>query len=740
MKGTHSTITRALVITTFLSKRCGRLLLLSLMFLCCSEAQARSKAADRVDTGNAELDSLLVRLNKNSQWITNQGVGKMDVYTDIKGYSCSQNHRWWTPFVQDLLPYEYKNDTTFFSATCKASYQTPCDLHITPLSITSNNRRRCHRLLKQLYPILLPVYAIRIMRDKGDNKDYILPFSNDGLKHYNFSVADTLITGTDTLVNIQFSPRQQHHDLLQGTAQISLRTLSPMLLCVQGRIDFGLATDTIQFEVIDGVSRMKHCIVDLYYQNGKMSGHNHYEYDVNIAQLLPAVAFDRHLESLDLTEIYQTQQRPRLTEPKPDSVRIAVDTLNVRKKRRGSFFKQLPQTMVSTTDIDAFGTDIRIYGPLNPATIGYDKINGLTLRERVRLSHIFAGSGQSLRITPEVGYAYRLKEFRYNFSTEWTYCPQRRGALLLRLQNGTNGFSSRFKDDVNNIINRYREQLGMDYAQFHINRLDFDSLGLRFFNRYEFTLENAIELSSGLMFHFGSTYSIRRPVKHGVHAQIQTVTDATIDRRYLDMNPYLRLVWTPRQYYYYEGKRKIYLRSQWPTFCFEVGKGVKNILKSRANYCRLEFDAHQHLRIDQYRNLSWHFGGGGFFKQDEEYFVNYTYFSRSKYPSTWDRRASGGTFALLDEYWFSSSPSYLQSHVMFESPFLLMHKWKHISKYIIKERIYCSTLIAQSKNPYGEIGYGIGNNYFNVSLFCGILGHKPFDFGAKFSIELDQHL
>ena len=77
---------------------------------------------------------------------------------------------------------------------------------------------------------------------------------------------------------------------------------------------------------------------------------------------------------------------------------------------------------------------------------------------------------------------------------------------------------------------------------------------------------------------------------------------------------------------------------------------------------------------------------------------------------------------------------------MFESPFLLMHKWRSISKFIIKERIYCSNLLAQGKNPYTEIGYGIGNNYFNFSLFCGLLGRHPFDVGVKFAFEIDQHL
>ena len=732
---------QSIATSSLLSTRVRRLLLFVLTILCLLPAHARKRTpADWVNTGHAPLDSLLLQLNRKSNWLARQSIGKLDIYTHIEGYSHSENPRWWTPLMRDLLPFEsHTDDTTFFSTTCKTGYQTPCELLISPLDLSSNNPRRSRRILQQLYPILYPSYHIRIMRDKGDNKDYILPFSNDGLRQYNFLATDTTVQDRDTLLTIRFWPRKPHHDLLEGEAIINTRLVLPKEMHISCRIDFGEANDTLRFAEVDGMSQLQSSTVDFYYKYGKMRGHNHFDYTLDIKQLLPKVAFDPKLENLDLTEIYQSRPQPSVhtTTSANDSTR------QTEQRKRRTFFQKLPQHIISTTDIDAFGTDLRIYGPLNPASFGYDKINGITLRERLRFSHQFKND-RILRILPEVGYACRLQEFRYKFITEWNYSPAHRGTLLLRLQNGANGFSSRFKDDVNRTIKRYQEQIGQNkdlHQDLHTDlQLNFDSLGLRFFNRYEFTLENAIELRTGLMFYIGSTYSIRKPVKHGVHAVADTMANNTIENRYLDMNPYLRLVWTPRQYYYHQGKRKIYLQCQWPTFAFEVGNGIKDILKSRGNYTRCEFDVQQSLQVGSHRNLSWRFGAGVFVKQKEEYFVNYTYFSRSQYPTTWDRRTSGGAFALLDEYWYSSSPSYIQSHVMFESPFLLMHKWGKISKFIIKERIYCSNLLAQGKNPYSEVGYGIGNNYFNFSLFCGLLGRHPIDVGVKFAFELDQHL
>ena len=719
----------------FLLQRAGRGMCLLVIFLFCfSAAEAKKKSPfDDLKTNNAQLDSLLVQLNLQTEWLLGQGIGKMDVYIDVKGYSYSEKQRWWTSLVRDALPFDHRpNDTTFLEATCKASYQTPCDLLISPVVIKSDHNRRSRKVLESLDRKFFPFYALHIMKDKGDDKEYVHPFSNDGIRKYNFESTDTTLTCYDTLVTIHFWPKREHHDLLTGEAVVRLKGLSITELRTKGRVDFGIATDTLYYEEKEGVSRLKKNILHIDYKYGKMRGHNRFVLNYDVRQMLPRLAFDPRLEKLDLSEIYKGEpcnffKTTPSSQPKDST------------KRRKRFIQQLPQHMINSTRIDAYGSDLRIYGPLNPASVGYDKLNGITLRERMRFSHLYK-NGHSTRIMPEFGYAFKLKEFRYNVSTEWTYCPHHRGTLLFRARNGSNGFSSRFKDDVNRTIQRYREQLDLDFERHRDKPLSFDSLGLKFFDRHEFTLENSIELGTGLMFYMGTTYSIRKPIKHGVHARAQAVAEATINKRYLDMNPYIRLVWTPHQYYYFEGNQKLYLYSHWPTFSFEVGQGVKNILKSRANYCRLEFDAQQEVRIGSHRNLSWRWGAGGFFKQYEEYFVNYTYFSRSQYPSTWDHRTNGGAFALLDDYWYSSSPSYIQSHFMFESPFLLMHKWGTISKYIIKERIYISNLWAQGKNLYGEIGYGIGNNYFNFSLFCGLMGKHPFDAGVKFSIELDQHL
>ncbi len=215
--------------------------------------------------------------------------------------------------------------------------------------------------------------------------------------------------------------------------------------------------------------------------------------------------------------------------------------------------------------------------------------------------------------------------------------------------------------------------------------------------------------------------------------------DALVDTRYSDISPYMRLVWTPRQFYRYEQKEKRYVESLYPTFEAEVLMG-QNLQGSHSNFWRMEFDVHQVMRLDPIRSFSYHAGFGHFFHQEHSPFFNYRYFSRSQYPNTWDERI-GGTFSLLDDYWFGSSSAYLQIHGMYEAPFLLLYRSSRLlSKYVISERIYLSHLIADGKPFYTEAGYGFGNNYLSIAGFVGLNGFRYNKFGIKFQLVLGKHI
>ncbi|MBQ0057864.1 MAG: hypothetical protein KBT20_09430 [Bacteroidales bacterium] len=732
-------------------------LLIILMFIVTSSLMARKRtAAELINTGNASQDSILLALNKQITQTYEAGIGKMALNVYVKGISTSLHTNKVSKYFRNLIPFETSADQqTAIEALCKVSYQSPCDMLISPVALRSNSRKG-RKVLQESYKILLPTFSLKQMRSKGYEHPYILPFSDDGLLQYTYQFIDTTYTPDHgKIICIAFSPRKDNHSLITGNAKIRMSDLSIVSIDFSGLVDFGKLDYSINLQNYGETLVPTSSNARISYSWGGAKGMNEYECVYDIDELTTLHDFDQRHASLDLTDIYEHEPiqtadfdtiRLIPLSAHEDSVLVSIRQ-SVSSRRSRSLFETIPERLVGSSDINAFGTDLRIYGPLYPASVGYDKFNGITLRERIRWAHDF-NNEQSIVIKPEIGYSFRLKEFRYRFDTEWIYGPRRRAGVKLTLRNGSSGFSSKFKDAVDNKIENLYDKTKNEKDENrpwkkvwlqNLKDMDFSDLGLEYYNRYIFNLEQSFEIATGLMCYLGAEYNYRKPVHHGSRALDKVQLSNLVNDYYSDMNPYLRLTWTPRQYYHFRGRQKLYLSSNYPTFSAEFAQGVYGFCGSTSNYSRAELDVQHNIRLDDVRSLSYHIGTGAFFRQNGEYFINYKYFSRSQYPSTWDNRI-GGIFSLLNDYWYSSSPAYLQSHIMFESPFLLLHNIKPVAKYVIKERIYHSLLLANGKSLYNEIGYGMGNNYFDVGVFCGFVGLSPMDAGLKFTINIDQHL
>jgi len=710
-------------------KRFLILILLAMAIPCMMMAKIRS-LKDKVNTGNPKLDNLLVELNGIANEFDTGDIDKLSLDVYIKGSSKGIQLGRVARLLPNILPFETHPDrTTAVEALCQVNYQNPCQMQFTPIALRTNSKAG-KRIIKESYQVLLPLYAIKRMKDRGSDKYYVLPISDDGLEQYNFSLIDTLTHHGEMVQIIEFSPKRKHHTLSVGYFIVGLDH-KIKALSFSGNVDFGKVDYYVSFEEnpISNVPLPKQSHVSISYNYSGSTGVNEFDCFFVYKELTLIDKTKKRKDELNLTSVYDKEFeaidfdtiRPVPLSFIEDSILTAKDS-KVEKKR--SLYQVIPEKLVGSSNINAFGNDLKIYGPLYPASFGYDKINGVTLRERLRFSHLY-DNGKSLIIKPDFGYSFKLKEFRYKLDAEWIYSPKKRGGFKLSARNKSSDFSSYFKNSVDQVL--------ADTSNLH-----FEDLNIDYYRSHEWKLEHSIEICNGLSFFSGFAYNYRDPNKHGSKAMSHDRIDDLVKDHYTDFTPYIRLIWTPRQYYYYKGNQKLYIGSYYPTFSLEIAKGIKNVWRSSSDYERFELDIQHAIKLGDFRTISYHIGGGSFLKQKGEYFINYSYFSRSMYPSTWDDHI-GGVFNLLDDYWYNSSPAYIQAHLMYESPFMLLHFIRPLSKYVIKERIYTSHLWANGKNAYTEIGYGMGNNYFNFGLFSSFIGFEINEVGVKFSVEIDSH-
>ena len=112
----------------------------------------------------------------------------------------------------------------------------------------------------------------------------------------------------------------------------------------------------------------------------------------------------------------------------------------------------------------------------------------------------------------------------------------------------------------------------------------------------------------------------------------------------------------------------------WPQICRTVLVLIMFIgacAGSTGNYWRMEAGMNQTVRLGLSERLSYNLSGGLFFNQHNMYFADFSYFAKRYFPEPWGDRF-GGIFHNLGGDWCNASDKYIQGHLMYESPFILL--------------------------------------------------------------------
>lgn len=704
-----------------------------------------------IDSRQQVLDSLLLRINHKQKTLRKK-IGEFNIEAYITGLSQCEKQGLAAKHFPHLLPFQTnKKSDIAFEAIIQASYHWPGGIKFSCKTINSTSRRKSRMMLKDYYQAMLPGLEIREYEDQSSGKFHVLPFSEEGLQSYKYNFTEITDSLRDEFFQqgvlldsssciIAFEPLRQHHTMLSGHLVIDSTHLEVIGFHAKGRIDMATIESHVLFrpdstlnEIFPYLNRTK-----IHYNYGGSRATNSFTslYKFKSIQSLDSIRQEKHprinlsstYETIDMDEADFDTIRPAILSPVIDSILYTPEVVEPRKHHKKNAVFTFSEHMVEGGHFGDENNRFRLYGPLDPATFGYDRIDGFSLNERIRWTKVFRDKS-SLRINAQFGFAFRIKEFRYRTNIDWTFMPKIRQGISISFERSNTGVSSKYIDKINQALKDKKDTI------------DFYGLGIDYFQLYELRMEHHTEIRTGLNIFTGIQYNYRKPVKHGKMAVSVEHREELYGQDFSDFAPYIRLEWTPRQYYYFEGRRKIYIAGHTPTFILEATKAFPNVWGTNSDYGRVELDVTQNLQVAPKRHISYRLGTGAFFNQQDEYFINYHYFTRRFYPATWQDNHMGGVFQLLDQYWFNTSPSYFRAHAMYETPYGLVHRGLGpLSKFIIKERAYINLLSAEGKKFYSELGYGIANNYINLGFFVGFQRADFYKFGVKIKIELEKHL
>ena len=364
---------------------------------------------------------------------------------------------------------------------------------------------------------------------------------------------------------------------------------------------------------------------------------------------------------------------------------------------------------------------LKCYPLLSPLQLRYSHTNGFSYIQRFKYNQYFAHD-RNLYISPRIGYHFKLKEFYWRCDANFTYYPEKLGRITLNVGNGNRIYSSEVLDRL---------------EQYPDSIIDFDKLKLDYFKDLYVRLENEYEITNGLLLTVGLSYHRRTLVDktHVYDPNLQDYLAGGLRDAYSSFAPRVRLEWTPGQYYYMDGHRKINLYSHYPTLSVDWERGIKGIFGSTGKYERVELDMQQKFKFGGIRYLSYRVGCGAFTDQEDMYFVDFFNLRRNNLPDDWNDDI-GGTFQLLDSRWYNWSNKYLRGHVSYETPFLIFRQLRKYVNLIETERLYGGILFMPRLIPYVELGYGIGTHVFDCGAFVSFTRGRFDSFGCKFTFEL----
>ena len=589
------------------------------------------------------------------------------------------------------------------------------------------------------------VYSATLLYDR-----LLSPLAKNGKKYYRYQI-DTIMGGQDNLhYKIRFIPKTKSDQLVGGYMIVSSDVWSVREIRFSGRselltfenlIKMGEVGDDNEFlpvryefevrfnfvgNVVDGSY-----LASLDYSSIELKEKSKYRKEKKKLNLTESYTLRCDTNSLHLDSAYIASLRP--IELMDDEKKLYEDyafrkdttALKPPSKRR-VFWGEIGDFLLSDLNVDLSRIgSVKCSPIINPLLLSYSGSNGFSWRQDFKYNRLFSGD-KLLRIVPRIGYNFTRKEFYWSANADFDYWPQKRGAIHVNFGNGNRIYSSDVLDELK----------AMPDSTF-----DFDQIHLDYFKDLYFNFRHSIEVVNGLELSVGFSAHRRTAVEKSrfvvLNSSLPLASDF-LDKfkdTYISFAPRVRVEWTPCLYYYMNGKRKINLRSAYPTFSVDYERGIKGVFKSTGQYERIEFDLQHHVQLGLMRNIYYRFGFGAFTNQEQLYFVDFANLARSNLPIGWNDDI-GGVFQLLDGRWYNSSRKYVRAHFTYEAPFLFLRHLMKYTRYVQNERLYVNTLFVPHLNPYLEIGYGIGTHIFDVGVFVSSENWKYTEVGCKFTFEL----
>ena len=412
----------------------------------------------------------------------------------------------------------------------------------------------------------------------------------------------------------------------------------------------------------------------------------------------------------------------------------ATDTTGT-KKRRSKFGKFM----------NAFLWGERFYACDSACTLHYDgfigwkqpdfnAVDGWSYKQSGSLLYSI-DSVKNIGINPHIRYSFNRQKLYWGALTGFRYADMSRGYLRM-------DFGQEVKD--------FNRHYGIDRTLNALSSLLFKESYLKLYGDNYISVSNGIDIANGLRLEAGLGYHnfkrlgnvtkfsiFRGDEEYGPNTpENPGITDANLN----DQKEFVAgalLSYTPRYKYRIWKGRKIMVGSRYPTFTFYYERGIRSVFNSVSDYEVITASIDQKKEWGVFSSFSWKVKGGYFTKNDQMHFSEFYHFNTSQIPvmlKNWNN-----VFVLLDDYRHSTNDKFLEAHVQYTTPYLLLKYLPFLSNRLWLENLYGNYLTQPLFKNYTEIGYGVTQIFFmgSVSVFVGFENGSYSRWGFRAAIQFE---
>jgi hypothetical protein len=195
-----------------------------------------------------------------------------------------------------------------------------------------------------------------------------------------------------------------------------------------------------------------------------------------------------------------------------------------------------------------------------------------------------------------------------------------------------------------------------------------------------------------------------------------------------------KISYTPFQRYRINNGVKTPVRSDWPTFELTWQHGVNDfgeIASGLRRYDMFRFEVSRNSSIGAFSNFRWRLRTAGFL--DNRNLTFYDFFQINSQPFPVLLNNYEDAFMIPSFYSLSTPEFYVEGHLKYTTPYLLLKLLPGISNTLMRENLSLSYLGSRFHPNYTEVGYSISEIMFigELGVYVGFNDIKYNSIGLK---------